>query len=105
MNNIVFGVHHWPSTPPTPEDLQHCEEWYTRIIKNIPDVKHVFIATGCKSKLEYNPFPKQVQIVQNKVPYTVAYSKTHNYFRNGFMTGIWSAYYSTIEKIASFISI
>ena len=89
MNIIVYGVHHWTNEKQSDESISHCKEWYDRITKFVPNVKKVIIATGNYCNLEFNPFPKEVQIVQNKVPFSEKYSIKHNYFRNGFMTGIW----------------
>ncbi len=89
MNVIVYGVHHWSNEPQTLEHINSCQEWYNRIIKFIPNVNKVIIATGNLCNPEFSPFPKEVQIVQNNIPYTQEYTRDYNYFRNGFMTGIW----------------
>lgn len=89
MNIIVYGVDHWPDLPPTEKKINHCKEWYDRIIKFIPYVSKVIIATGNNCNIEYSPYPKEVTIIQNNIPQTVEYSREYSYFRNGFMTGIW----------------
>lgn len=89
MNVIVYGVHHWTNEKQSDECIAHCKEWYDRIMKFVPNVKKVIIATGNYCNLEFNPFPKEVQIIQNKIPLSEPYSRKYNYFRNGFMTGIW----------------
>lgn len=91
MKIIVYGVHHWNDNAPDKKTKQYCKEWYDRIIKNIPNVSEVFVTTGSHSNPNKSPFPKKVSIIQNKIPYTQPYTLYHNYFRNGFMTGIWHA--------------
>jgi hypothetical protein len=88
---IVFGVHHWPNREPTTAEKQHADEWYKRIKAFIPNTSKVIVTTGTYSNINHSPFPAEVEIVQNKIPYTDTYSREMNYFRNGFMTGIWNA--------------
>ena len=89
MNIVVYGVHHWPNREPTQLELDRYREWYDRIVYNIPYISSISIATGCYSNPAHSPFPPEVNIIQNKVPYTKEYSKEHNYFRNGFVSGVW----------------
>jgi len=91
MRTLVFGVHHWGNRPPTHEERGHCNEWYDRITAFVPGVKDVFVATGSYSNPNFSPLPEDVQLVQNNVHFDAPYSRDINYFRNGFMTGIWHA--------------
>lgn len=90
-NIIVYGVHNWPNREPTKEEIDYCNEWYQRVIQFVPYLKKVIVTTGNYCNIKHSPFPKEVEIVQNKIPYTEDYSNRHSYFRNGFMTGIWHA--------------
>lgn len=90
MKILVYGVSNWNNNTPSNQiDLNH--EWYRRIIKHIPNVSKVLVTTGNYSDPSCTPFPKEVQIVQNNIPFTEPYSAKHNYFRNGFLTGVWYA--------------
>lgn len=89
MKILVFGVHHW-FKPSSKAEKKHLQEWHDRINKFIPN-SEIFITTGCYSLQKQSPFPSQLPVIQNKIPYTKEYSVRHNYFRNGFMTGIWHA--------------
>ena len=89
MNILVYGVFNWDKNTLTKEYKDHCREWYDRIIKNIPYIKKVFVATGSYSDPEISPLPSTVPIIQNGVKYTIPYTNNHNYFKNGFLTGIW----------------
>jgi len=89
MNVLVYGVHHWPDRPPTKEEKDHCNEWYHRIMAFVPGVKKVFVSTGTYSNPIHSPLPENVHLVQNNIHLTESYSRANNYFRNGFMTGIW----------------
>lgn len=89
MKILVYGVHHWFDKTSS-DDIAHLREWRARIEKYIP-ASEIFIATGCYSDSNITPFERDIPIIQNKIPYTQDYSVQHNYFRNGFITGIWNA--------------
>jgi len=89
MNILVYGVHNWDNKDQPQRHIDHCHEWYNRIQKFIPNVKKVMVATGNYCNPQYSPFPKEVQIVQNGIQKTYEYSRRYQYFRNGFVSGIW----------------
>lgn len=90
MKIIAYGVSNWSDTTPADQIELNCE-WYKRIIKYIPGVTKVIVTTGNYSDPKTSPFHSNIKIVQNNIPLTEPYSNKHNYFRNGFITGIWHA--------------
>jgi len=95
MKILVYGVTHWDG----PEDFNktccivHDKrrthiEWYNRVCTFIPNAD-VFLTTGTYSDPRLNPLP--VELIQ--IPFKKVFKYTHqnNFFRNGFMTGIWKA--------------
>jgi len=85
---IVFGVTHWNSKKDVNEQKNHLIEWYTRVKKYVP-YSEIFLTAGTYSDPAFNPL--RIPIINNGIKYTQEYCIEWNYFRNGFMTGIWHA--------------
>jgi len=88
MKVVVYGVVHWDSEKHAKEQRSDLIEWYTRVKKFIP-CDDIFLTAGTYSNPQFNPLP--IPIINNGIKYTNEYSIEWNYFRNGFMTGIWHA--------------
>lgn len=95
MKILVYGVTHWHG----PQDFKKkcCivhdkqlihQEWYNRVSTFIPN-SEIFLTTGTYSDPSLNPLP--VELVQIPFRKMIEYSLQNNFFRNGFMTGIWKA--------------
>jgi hypothetical protein len=87
MKIIVFGVTNWESQAEATYQSKHLQEWYERIKKFIPQASKIFLTTGTYSNPEFNPL--DCPLYQAPFIKTEPYSKNKNYFRHGFMTGIW----------------
>lgn len=96
----VFGVSHWDTKEEAKNVYDQICQWRHSIyysgldVSNIDD--HMFLTTGTYSKpslLYQHLLPDlmlyRLSVIQNGVQYTKPYDVTWNYFRNGFMTGIW----------------
>ena len=88
MKIVVYGVVHWNDKKHAKEQKDHIVEWYQRCKKFIP-LSDLFLSAGTYSDPKYNPL--SIPIVNNGIKYTREYCIEWNYFRNGFMTGIWHA--------------
>jgi hypothetical protein len=95
MKTIVYGVTNWDDEEEFKIECPLCNkknnliEWYNRIVSFIPNIEHFFLTTGTYSDPSLNPLPIPVyQIPFFKV---FPYSAQNNYFRVGFMTGIWKS--------------
>ena len=86
---IVFGVCNWDNKEHAESQKEHLTEWLNRVNYFINPEK-VFLAAGSYSNPEYNPLP-ELQLVQNYWVPLGPYSPVNNYFRNGFIAGIWNA--------------
>lgn len=91
MKNIkilVFGVTHWNNKNEMDKIIPQILDWKNRIISNVGSHIKFFLTTGTYSE---GIIPIYIPVYQNKVKFTNRYNIEWNYFRNGFMTGIWKA--------------
>lgn len=86
MKILVFGVTNWHSQHQADYLKKSLEEWRNRVRYFCGDPE-LFISTGTYSDPAFSPL--NVELVQNGIPKTFPYSKNWNYFRNGFITGLW----------------
>jgi hypothetical protein len=95
MKIVVYGVTNWDSRQDFGRSCSKCNleqnliEWYNRVLKFIPGTHKLFLTTGTYSDPRLNPIP--VDLIQIPFFKTLEYSPQNNYFRNGFMVGIWKA--------------
>jgi len=94
MKIVVFGVTHWDdekdlNSPSCPIHNKRATliEWYNRVFSFIPNPEKVFLAAGTYSDPKLNPLP--LELIQIGFKKYIRYSRQNNYFRLGFMTGIW----------------
>lgn len=95
MKIIVYGVTNWDSSEEFEKECYICNkafnliEWYNRNVTFIPNIHHMFLTTGTYSDPSLNPIPAPLyQLPFFKV---LPYTAQNNYFRVGFMIGIWKA--------------
>jgi len=86
---IVYGVCNWGTEEYAQSQKEHLTEWRDRINHFIKPDK-IFLAAGTYSNPDWNPLP-ELRLVQNYWWPLGEYSPVNNYFRNGFMAGIWHA--------------
>ena len=88
MNVLVYGVTNWDNKSQAERQTKSLTEWYNRTTKYV-DYSDIFLTSGSYSDPEYNPL--DVPLIQNGLQHTRDYGRGWNYFRNGFITGIWYA--------------
>ena len=88
MRIVVFGVTHWNDKKHAKEQKNQLIEWFTRVKKYVP-YDNIFLSAGTYSDPSFNPL--RIPMINNGIKFTNNYSVEWNYFRNGFITGIWYA--------------
>jgi hypothetical protein len=88
MNVLVYGVTNWDDKSHADSESKVLHEWYDRT-SSFVNYNDIFLSTGTYSDPEFNPL--DIPVIQNNLPKTEEYGRGWNYFRNGFVTGIWSA--------------
>jgi len=87
---LVFGVTHWRNREEAQRKCDQLEEWMKMLFNN--GFSSVFVTTGTHSNPSFIPEDSlfhEGKLIQNGVKYTKQYNVDWNYFRNGFMTGVW----------------
>jgi hypothetical protein len=97
MRVMVFGVCNWDTEEDALGQKEHLEDWLTRVNYFIKP-SNVFLAAGTYSNPKWSPLP-QLRLVQNYWIPLGPYSPVNNYFRNGFMAGLW---HSLINEYGNF---
>lgn len=96
MKIKAFGVSNWDDEASFFKQLPTFEEWSSRLYHYVPDIHdRVCITPGSYSpiteKISKELDRLKIDVIQIPFFRHTTYSKQNNFFRLGFMTGIWNA--------------
>ena len=92
MKVLTFGVTNWNDKSEAEIYESTLHAWYKRT-KAYVNSNEIFLSTGSYSNPKYNPL--DIPLIQNGLFKTKKYGRGWNYFRNGFITGLWYSLFKT----------
>ena len=91
MKLLVYGVGNWDSQEQAEILKPEYNEWLDRVRAFLGDPE-IFLSAGSYSDPKFNPL--NIELVQLNIPKTKNVDVNWNYFRVGFMTGIYHALFN-----------
>ena len=88
MKLLAFGIFYWRSQSDAQKAKSSMVEWKKRLDHYLDD-PDIFITSGTYSDPKYNP--TNMEFVQIDLPVTKPYSTGWNYWKHGFLTGVYHA--------------